>query len=262
MLRVAQITDTHLFADPDRHHGEVQTARSCALVLDLLRPNPPDLLLLTGDLSQDETPESYDLLARLVAPLNIPTYWIPGNHDAPDLMADRLGQFPFLHQRVIDQGGWRLILLDSTLPDQVAGVLSPDTLTALEHQLQSRRDEPPPTLIALHHPPIPPSDRWQKMGLQNPADLFAVVDQHPQVKLVLCGHIHQDFHQLRGSVSYLGTPSTCAQFDQPADLELVVNQPGLRWLELEPDGQWRTQVQRLDPSLQSSFRSVSQSKRL
>lgn len=40
-----------------------------------------DLLLLTGDLSQDESMHSYLKLRELIEGLLIPTYWIQGNHD-------------------------------------------------------------------------------------------------------------------------------------------------------------------------------------
>ncbi|MEG4235629.1 metallophosphoesterase [Microcoleus sp. Pol11C3] len=79
-LLVAQITDTHLFAEIDREWQGLSTARTLQAVLDRLQQiqPPPDLLLLTGDLSQDETPESYQRLVSLIAPLGIPAYWLSG----------------------------------------------------------------------------------------------------------------------------------------------------------------------------------------
>ena len=75
-LLVAQITDTHLFAEVDRTWKGLSTAHTLQKVLDRLQQiqPPPDLLLLTGDLSQDETPESYQRLVSLIAPLGIPAY--------------------------------------------------------------------------------------------------------------------------------------------------------------------------------------------
>ncbi len=76
-LLVAQITDTHLFAEFDRTWNGLSTAHTLKAVLERLQQiqPQPDLLLLTGDLSQDETPESYELLASLISPLNIPAYY-------------------------------------------------------------------------------------------------------------------------------------------------------------------------------------------
>ncbi len=40
-----------------------------------------DLIFLTGDLSQDETHQSYEKITEQLSQLNAPVYWIPGNHD-------------------------------------------------------------------------------------------------------------------------------------------------------------------------------------
>ncbi|MDY7016486.1 MAG: metallophosphoesterase, partial [Cyanobacteriota bacterium] len=92
MILVAQITDTHLFADRDRQLYNVPTAKSFAAVLEKLRQlDPqPDVLLLTGDLSQDMTPESYRHLNAALQPFEIPTYWLPGNHDDAEVIGQIL----------------------------------------------------------------------------------------------------------------------------------------------------------------------------
>lgn len=87
-LLIAQITDTHLFAESDQCLLGLKTIESLRTVLnqvDALEQRP-DLLLLTGDLSQDGSAESYQTLQELLIPLGIPAYWIPGNHDCPATM--------------------------------------------------------------------------------------------------------------------------------------------------------------------------------
>jgi Icc protein len=70
-----------------------------------------------------------------------------------------------------------------------------------------------------------------------------VLGLHPSVRLVLGGHVHQEFEQRRGGVLVLATPSTCAQFT-PCTEHCVMDMkpPGYRWLELLPDGTVRTEV--------------------
>ena len=244
-LLVAQITDTHLFANPNQEMLGTATAKSFQAVLERVkRLEPqPDLLLLTGDLSQDETPESYQYLQTLLSPLSIPTYWIPGNHDSLAIAQQVLTQKPVLPHKSFQLGGWQFILLNSAVPGCVDGELSSPSLEWLEQQLQLAGN---PTLISLHHPPLAISSDWMdKIGLQNPKDLFAVVDHHPQVRLVIFGHIHQEFEGERQGVHYLGSPSTCVQF-VPQNRELVLEQslPGFRLLRLYPNGTWETQVER------------------
>lgn len=246
-LTVAQITDTHLFADPSQTLMGCQTARSLQRVLQqLATENPkPDLLLLTGDLSQDETIASYEQLRTQVAALNLPVYWLPGNHDHLTLMEQTLSTFPFSAQKTIQTGGWHFILLNSAVAGQVAGELSQDTLAWLEHQLE-RIDRP--TLVALHHPPLQIGSEWMdKIGLQNATELQAILDRYPQVKLVLFGHIHQEFVQTLKSITYLGAPSTGIQFEPlQAQLAIGSQNPGFRILTLYPNGNYSTVVKRVE----------------
>jgi Icc protein len=247
MLQVAQITDTHLFADPNQEMKGIVTAKSLQAVLERvkqLQPQP-NLLLLTGDLSQDETPESYQHLQTLVSPLSIPSYWIPGNHDTLPLMEQFLTQKPFFPDKSFQLGGWQFILLNSVVPDCVHGELSPQSLEWLELQLQNASNSP--TLISIHHPPIVVNSAWiDNIALQNSDELFAILDRHPQVRLVVFGHIHQEFECDRQGVHYFGTPSTCVQFAANS-LTFALDElpPGFRIFNLYPDGSWETRVERV-----------------
>jgi Icc protein len=73
--------------------------------------------------------------------------------------------------------------------------------------------------------------------LENPEEFFELIDAHPQVKAVLCGHIHQSFDTERKGIRLLGTPSTCVQFvPGEEDFAIDATPPGYRWLSLQPDG--------------------------
>lgn len=247
-LSIAQITDTHLFADEKQDLLGLHTVQSFQVVvkrLHELRTNL-DLLLVTGDLSQDGTSQSYSRLQSLLNPLNLPVYWLPGNHDCPDTMAKVLNQGWVRADKSFQRGGWNFILLNSRVPGRVHGHLSTQTLVWLELQLKRMDDKP--TVIALHHPPFPVDSRWLDSSiLRHPEALFAVCDRFPQVKLVLCGHIHQEFHRQRHGVDYLGTPSTSIQFEPHSHkFALDEEKPGFRLLQLYPDGSWTTQIERVD----------------
>ena len=245
-LRIVQLTDMHLFAENCRQLLGLPTLESFQAVVRhvaLLQPQP-DRLLLTGDLSQDGKPESYALLQAMLAPLAIPSYWLPGNHDRLPAMEQVLNKGLMSAQKAFQAGGWQFILLDSQVLGCVHGCLSAATLDWLDHQLSAFGALP--TLISLHHPPFLVGSDWLDSSmLQNPDALFAVLDRHPQVKLVLFGHIHQEYSQTRRGVQYLGTPSTCIQFE-PHSVEFALDQqqPGFRLLDLYPDGQWQTAVER------------------
>ncbi|MBD3885519.1 3',5'-cyclic-AMP phosphodiesterase [Phormidium tenue FACHB-886] len=248
-IMVAQLTDTHLFADESQTMRGFPTVRSFQAVLNrLAQLEPrPDLLLLTGDLSQDETIASYQQLRDRLAPLQIPAYWIAGNHDQSleDMAAVLNGDW-VLPEKSFQRGGWHFVLLNSMLPQQVQGKLSDEALAWLEQKLEQFSDQP--TLVSLHHPPLAIGSAWMDaIGLENREALFAVLDQHPQVKLVIFGHIHQAFDRWRNGVQYLGAPSTCIQFAPDAN-EFAIDpdrQPGFRLLTLFANGRYDTQVIRI-----------------
>ena len=246
-LTIAQVTDIHLFKDGNQKLLGLPTAQSFQAVIErlqTLRPQP-DLLLLTGDLSQDGTLESYGRVQNLLNPLEMPTYWLPGNHDRLSAMQQVLNRAPVSLKKSFQKGGWHFVLINSSVPGYVHGHLSSDTLDWLNFRLRLVGNQP--TLVALHHPPFAVNSDWLDTStLQNPEKLFAVLDRHPQVKLVLFGHIHQEFNHQRHGVYYLGTPSTCIQFKpQSSNFSLDNVEPGFRLLNLYSDGNWETWIERV-----------------
>jgi Icc protein len=246
-LTIAQVTDIHLFHKENHKLLGMQTLDSFYTAIERLKElrNEIDLLLLTGDLSSDGSAESYEYLQNLLKSLNIPTYWLPGNHDKPDVMGSVLGLGLISKRKSFIRGGWHFILLDSSVAECVHGYLNSQTLNWLDSELTQVANLP--TVVALHHPPFLVNSQWlDRSNLQNPDALFTVLDRHPQVHLVLSGHIHQEFHYQRQNVDYLGTPSTCIQFE-PESQEFAIdhNFPGFRLFKLYPDGNWNSWVERV-----------------
>ncbi len=246
-LLIAQVTDIHLFANPSNELLGLPTANSFHAVLEQLQTlfPQPDILLLTGDLSQDGKPESYQCLQESLKPLGIPTYWLPGNHDQPTVMEEVLNQAPISLEKSFQAGGWQFILLDSAVSGCVHGQLSPESLDWLDFQLQRTGERP--TLISLHHPPFLVNSDWlDHTRLKNSEELFKVIDRHPQVRLVVFGHIHQEFERSHCGVHYLGCPSTCIQF-MPESNKFALDETelGFRLINLYPDGTFQTQVKRV-----------------
>ena len=254
MTTLIQFTDLHWYADAATDYRGCNTRRSFGRVLDAARPRlPVDALLMTGDLVDDGSPAGYAALADLLAPLGIPALCIPGNHDAPTALAALSGR---AHMRVGGQhrlGRWLICLLNSFLPDDARGQLSPAQLDGLDRALarEAQGHGGRHVLVALHHQPMPVGSRWlDGVGLQQPAALWTVLDRHPNVRAVVFGHVHQEFDAQRGPIRVLGTPSTCAQFLRHSDdfaLDPALG-PGYRWFELGDDGALATGVERVAAS--------------
>jgi Icc protein len=246
-IRLVQFSDMHLHADPAHTLLGLNTLDSFRQCLALARVQhwPADLVLATGDLAHDASPGAYARLGAMLAELDVPVAAIPGNHDKSMLLAASLQADNLIADGHLVLGSWQIVLLDSSLAGSEAGRLAPTQLEHLERSLAEHPDHH--ALICLHHPPLALGSRWlDSSQLQNPDDLFAVTDAHPQVRAVLWGHIHQEYRSQRQGVALIGSPSTCIQF-RPCSDEFALDAlaPGYRWLTLHSDGGVDTGVCRL-----------------
>ncbi len=243
---LVQITDSHLFAEADGRLLGLNTRDSLRLVVEQVLAEQPriDLMLATGDLSQDGSLESYEAFAQETAAIQAPARWFAGNHDEPLVMADA-AQNTDLMAPVLDIGQWRITLLDSSVSGSVPGYLADDQLQLLAQALSEAPERH--HLVCLHHHPVSIDCAWMEpIGLRNPHALFEVLDRFPQVRAVLWGHIHQEYVGERNGVQLLASPSTCIQFaPRSVDFQLDTLAPGYRWLRLHADGTLETGVSRL-----------------
>jgi len=239
MIQLLHITDMHVCADPEATLKGIHTRQSLAMVLKAARRRlpQPELVILGGDLAQDGSAAAYAHIATLFD--SLPTLAVAGNHDAPEHL-----QAHFAH-RAVDMGNWRIIPLHTHHAGHEGGLLGERQLAGLASSLDDAADRH--VLLALHHPPLPVGSRWlDAIGLAD-ADAFrAVVARYPNVRGVLCGHIHQAFEQVHQGVRVLGTPASCIQFRPRRPVFELDNQsPGYRWMRLMPDGEIVSGVERI-----------------
>ena len=247
-LQVLHVTDPHLASDPQSRLGGIDTRASWEAVLGAaLAEGPvPDLVLLTGDIVHDGAAATYHRVCADLLAIGAPALLLPGNHDDNTVMAAAVpGHGPVAwagHQRI---GGWLIVALDSTVAGAPGGHLAEGELARLQGLLQDLPELP--TLIMLHHQPVAVGSAWlDRIGAGNGDRLMALVDAHPQVRVVLWGHVHQAFDRRHGRARLLATPSTCIQFAPEQDrFGLDPKPPGWRRLTLHPDGRVDTRVERL-----------------
>jgi Icc protein len=243
---LVQLSDSHLFAAADGKLLGMNTHDSLQRVIERVLDEQPqiDLILASGDLSQDGSLASYQRFRQLHEQIPAPARWFAGNHDELPAMHTACADSDLL-QPIIDLGNWRIILLDTSIPGAVPGYCSTEQLALLEQALQTAGERH--VLVSFHHHPVSIGCRWMEpIGIRNPEALFAVIDRYAQVRALLWGHIHQEFDQLRNGVRLLASPSTCVQF-APGSEEFQVDQeaPGYRWLRLHADGRLETAVSRV-----------------
>lgn len=244
-LRVLQLTDPHLMADPAGALLGVNTRDSLdAVIASALADDiAPDLILATGDLAQDGSEQAYRVFQDKIRVFNCPSLWLAGNHDnLRNLAAVIAGTSAADRHRVL--GGWQFVQLNSSVPGQVHGELDEQELAFLETALSRYPDHP--AVVTLHHHPVDIGSDWmERIGLRNRDAFWRVIDRFAQVRLVLWGHIHQELDRERKGVRLLATPSTCVQFATASpNFSVEARAPGYRWLTLHDNGDLNTVVGR------------------
>ena len=246
-IRILQITDCHLGRDADESLLGLKTADSFTDVLQRAAEQDGkfDLVLCSGDISNDGTAASYDRFIKAVRQYipATPLAWLPGNHDDPASMRAIHSAAP--KAEYLSLGDWRIIMLNSRVPFEERGELPQSELNRLERLLES--DPVSPTLIFLHHQLVPVGSAWiDQYVVSNADDFFTITDRFDNVRAVSWGHVHQEFCTVRNGVDLLATPSTCVQFKPLSDDFMVDNiMPGYRVYELLPSGVYTTQVSRV-----------------
>jgi Icc protein len=158
----------------------------------------PDVVVITGDLTECGLDAEYANLLRMLRKWLLPTpvFMIPGNHDRRVNFREALQEFPGVAsdphyvQYAVDGYPVRLVMLDTLVPGAGHGELHEDQLQFLDRTLAVAPDKP--TIVGMHHPPfvcgLGPMDR---INLHNSAAFAAVIAKHKQVERIICGHHHR-----------------------------------------------------------------------
>jgi Icc protein len=234
-MLIAQMSDLHVTSDGRDVCGVVptnaMTERAVAAIMRLsLRP---DLVIISGDLTETGDPRDYDALAALLAPLPMPVYAVPGNHDRREAMREAFARFGYLPQQgplnfAIDTGSLHVIGLDSLVEGQSHGALLPETLGHLDRALTSAPDRP--ALVMLHHPPfVCGIEHMDKMRLLDGTDeLAGILSGHRQVQRIITGHVHRPVLFMFAGIPCQIAPSVAHQ------VALDLTPDGAAMFNLEP----------------------------
>jgi len=185
----------------DVHFGPPHLPRVAQGVLDLIDQRRPDVVVLSGDLTQRAKPRQFQAARRFVDAIPVPTLVVPGNHDVP--------MYRFWERIFAPFGAYRKHFSDELEPVYrddgllLVGVNTAYNWTIKEGRITLSRlrqladllaAEPESTfkVVVAHHHMIPPPNFGTQTVLANAfeaMDLFSSAG----VDLILSGHLHQAY---------------------------------------------------------------------
>jgi 3',5'-cyclic-AMP phosphodiesterase len=219
MTAILQISDTHIVPSGKLVSDRLDTAIALSQLVQRIASirdqiGPIEGLLISGDLSDDGSAESYSHFKSLIAPLDLPIYVIPGNHDVREpLRAAFKENMPASGFLNFDHtvGGIHLIGLDTLVEGHGYGTLSSESLLFLRAALS--RADGAPVLLALHHPPFACGIGFMdSIGLTNQDAFQEILRGYPGTLRIVCGHVH---NMIVGDVAghiAITSPSPCSTF--------------------------------------------------
>lgn len=237
---IAQMTDIHVGFAPDEKPEELNLTRFRATYKRLMEgPNRPDLLVLSGDITDHGDAESFAKAAALLSDCPCPVIPLVGNHDSREGLLGAFQQVTpadggFLHYVIEAPMGLRIICLDTLEDGRHGGAFCEARAAWLAARLAEAPDQP--TLIFMHHPPVVAGIDWMDPAPDEPwiLRLHEVLTGQHQVQAIHCGHLHRQITTRFAGIPLGVTPSVAplvamdlSPIDQetPDNRELISTEP-------------------------------------
>lgn len=197
-----------------------------------------DLIVCSGDVSEDGTEASYrwlrESLELWARDRGARTVYAMGNHDRRESFRAVLGGGQPDAGEVVLAGseprrpvasvattdGWRVVVLDSSVPMRGYGSLEPEQKEFLRAQLAAPAEHG--TVLVIHHPPIDAqTELLQALALDSSdADDLIEIVRASDVRLILSGHYHLPLVETVAGVPVIVSPgvaNVARSFDDPRE---------------------------------------------
>jgi hypothetical protein len=213
-----QISDTHIGFNKDANPDVTRTLQESIALVNAM-PEPPALIIHTGDITHLSKPSEFDLAQQMFSQLRVPEmHTVPGEHDTTDPAVteyfDRFGK-PSANRGYysFDHAGVHFVALVNVLQFKPGGLgsLGADQLAWVSTDLKGRTSSTPIVVFA-HMPLWTVYEPWG-WGTGDAPQLMEQLRRFGSVT-VLNGHIHQIVQKVEGNVTFHTARSTA--YPQPA----------------------------------------------
>ncbi|PNT87805.1 phosphodiesterase [Coxiella burnetii] len=209
-IKIAQVSDLHLTSENcETSRGRYSNAMNVFSAISLSGQH--DMIFITGDISDDYTENSYKQLLEMLKKLTCRVFVIPGNHDDVNLMNKIIPEkYLFSPETVTSFNTFDFLFVNTVVNGEIHGLLTDQDLSLLQNHLENSGNKK--KCIIMHHNPIPLNRKiYDKYMLLNYQDFLRIICLYDNVKLVIFGHVHNDYTISYRQTLFSSAPATCYQ---------------------------------------------------
>lgn len=202
-MKILQLTDLHVSSVLDGSPlDRTDRVERCVKSINL-HHSDADICILTGDLADDGSMQSYGLLKEILSDLTVPVLSTIGNHDLRKNFLDSFPDNPrdengFV-QATTEIGGTRIIVLDTVAEGKIYGWLCEKRMRWLDRELVNSGEKN--VYVFMHHPAFPFGLRHhEKIGLVQSQEFIRTCTRHGNVKRIFAGHAHTEANVRAGNL--------------------------------------------------------------
>lgn len=247
-MKIIQITDLHLGCDKNYSTFEVNTYQSARMIVNHIAESHKDLdaLVISGDISDDATKESYSNLLDITDKIDTDIYLMPGNHDSIKEIKECALSNKVNSELYFTHGNWIYFMFNTKKDGSPNGFLKQNEIEIFGDMLSKNKDKY--FMVFLHHHPVEiGSPTMDKMIIENANILLDLIQQNELIRGVSWGHIHNVFETDLNKAKLFSTPSTCYQ-SKPKSETFIIDTgetPGYRVIYFSSNGNLETQIIRV-----------------